>query len=144
MIAINVHNPFRLQITKDDFIPIPDDVQDEDFKPKERLRNGGIGRRRNYRLHQTRKTSLTVGDNDSDDDELFDGVPASVPVNLKNNGAPGGTINPFSRWLNDRKSTYTRDFGTFIGRFRPHAHGISGLVRTTTNAFIEVSSALVF
>ena len=26
------------------------------------------------------------------------------------------------------KSTYTRDFGTYIGRFRPRSNGISGSV----------------
>ena len=26
------------------------------------------------------------------------------------------------------KTTYTRDFGTYVGRLQPHAHGISGYV----------------
>ena len=37
------------------------------------------------------------------------------------------------------KSTYTRDFGTYIGRFRPRSNGISGSVSIGwTNLFLYV------
>lgn len=42
---------------------------------------------------------------------------------------------------NERKlnsQPYTRDFGTYIGRFRPRSHGISGSVSTKTLIFSKI------
>ena len=36
------------------------------------------------------------------------------------------------------KSTYTRDFGTYIGRLQPHAHGISGTVSSNNLEIMEI------
>ena len=33
-----------------------------------------------------------------------------------------------NKWLEDKKSAYSKDFGTFVGRMSPRAHQISGLV----------------
>ena len=56
--------------------------------------------------------------------------PQPIPVNGPNSNLnTGGLLSTITnRWLEDKKSAYTKDFGTFIGRFRPRAHGISGLV----------------
>ena len=66
--------------------------------------------------------------------------PQPIPVNGPNSNLnTGGLLNTItnSRWLEEKKSAYTKDFGTFIGRFRPRAHGISGLV-TIFFSFIPV------
>ena len=57
-------------------------------------------------------------------------IPVNGPNSNLNTGGLLNTLNTLSqnKWLTERKSAYTKDFGTFIGRFRPRAHGISGLV----------------
>ena len=68
----------------------------------------------------------------TEDDILDDSNwPPPIPVNGPNSNLNmGGLLNSIP-WkpLEEKNSAYSRDFGTFIGRFRPKAHSISGLVR---------------
>lgn len=59
--------------------------------------------------------------------------PQPIPVNGPNSNLnTGGLLSTITnKWLEDKMSAYTKDFGTFIGRFRPRAHGIAGLVSET-------------
>ena len=60
--------------------------------------------------------------------------PQPIAVNGPNSNLnTGGLLNTLNsitnnKWLPEKKSSYTKDFGSFIGRFRPRAHGITGNV----------------
>ena len=60
--------------------------------------------------------------------------PQPIAVNGPNSNLnTGGLLNTLNsitnnKWLPEKKSSYTKDFGSFIGRFRPRAHGITGHV----------------
>ena len=75
------------------------------------------------------------------DDDLMASVndanwPDPIPVNGPNSNLNmGGLLESVNnmvpkKWLDPEKnSAYSREFGTYIGRFQPRAHGISGMVR---------------
>ena len=80
-----------------------------------------------------------IEDNSNQNDEDLLGVdernwPPPIPVNGPNSNLnTGGLLNGISngmpsKWLEEKASAYSRDFGTFIGRIQPRAHGISGQV----------------
>ena len=74
------------------------------------------------------------------DDDLMASVndanwPDPIPVNGPNSNLNmGGLLESVNsmlpkKWLDPEKnSAYSREFGTYIGRFQPRAHGISGMV----------------
>ena len=73
--------------------------------------------------------------NDNEEDEFSSLLndknwPQPIPVNGPNsNKNIGGLLNKIAnKWLEDKKSAYSKDFGTFVGRMSPRAHQISGLV----------------
>ena len=63
-----------------------------------------------------------------------DPIPVNGPNSNLNMGGLLDSVNSMSipkKWLDPEKnSAYSREFGTYIGRFQPRAHGISGMVRT--------------
>jgi len=66
--------------------------------------------------------------------------PPPIPINGPNSDNSlnmKGLLNTIpNKWLdNDKKSAYTKDFGTFVGRLMPLAHGISGLVTLHRGSF---------
>ena len=83
-----------------------------------------------------------IEDNSNQNDEDLLGVdernwPPPIPVNGPNSNLnTGGLLNGISngmpsKWLEEKASAYSRDFGTFIGRIQPRAHGISGQVSSS-------------
>ena len=72
--------------------------------------------------------------------------PQPIPVNGPNSNLnTGGLLNKIAnKWLEDKKSAYSKDFGTFIGRMSPRAHQISGLVRIYLSRFDEILKVVKF
>ena len=60
-----------------------------------------------------------------------DPIPVNGPNSNLNMGGLLDSVNSIpKKWLDPEKnSAYSREFGTYIGRFQPRAHGISGMVR---------------
>ena len=82
--------------------------------------------------------------NDNEEDDISallndKNWPQPIPVNGPNsNKNIGGLLNKIAnKWLEDKKSAYSKDFGTFVGRMSPRAHQISGLVSKKSSQLVS-------